>query len=337
MIQLKFITEVKIIIDSAIPFIEGVFEPFADVVYIAGNEINRVDVKDADALIVRTRTRCDKNLLEGSTIKHIATATIGYDHIDLDYCAKNGIKVTTAAGCNSRGVLQWVGAALSLLSNVEVWRPQQKVLGVIGVGNVGRLIEEYGRAWGFEVICCDPPRGVEGFLELDELLSKSDIISLHTPLDSTTRHLINTRNIKLLKPHATIINSSRGEVVDSCALLENPSYKLLLDVWESEPNIDATLLERAIVSTPHIAGYSMQGKANGTAIVVSSVAQHFNLPISGWYPDVMRNDGGAITWEQMQHSIVQYLDIERETQQLKSNIEAFEKLRNTYNYREEYF
>ncbi|MFR9636563.1 MAG: 4-phosphoerythronate dehydrogenase [Rikenellaceae bacterium] len=334
---MKFITEVKIIIDSAIPFIEGVFEPFATVVYVAGSKIDREDVRDADALIVRTRTRCDKNLLEGSTIKHIATATIGYDHIDLDYCAKSGIEVTTAAGCNSRGVLQWVGAALSLLSKMEGWQPRQKVLGVIGVGNVGRLIEEYGRAWGFEVICCDPPRGVEGFLELDELLSRADIISLHTPLDSTTRHLINSRNIKLLKPQSTIINSSRGEVVDSRALLENPSYRLLLDVWEGEPNINITLLNRAIVSTPHIAGYSLQGKANGTAIVVNSIAQSLNLPISGWYPDVKRNDGGAITWEEMQRSIGQYFDIERETQQLKGNRDLFEKLRNSYSYRKEYF
>ncbi len=337
MIQLKFITKVKIVIDSAIPFIEGVFEPFAKVVYIAGNKINNTDIIDADALVIRTRTRCNHDLLKNSSVKHIATATIGYDHVDLEYCQKNGIKVTTAAGCNARGVLQWIGAALSLLSKRERWQPEQKTLGIVGVGNVGRLIEEYGKAWGFKVLCCDPPRGVEGYLELDELLSRADIVSLHIPLNSTTHHIINAENIGLLKPHAAIINSSRGEVIESQALLDHPMHPLLLDVWEGEPHINAALLDRAVVSTPHIAGYSLQGKANGTAMVVGSIAKNFNLPIEGWYPDVKRNIGCHIDWCDMQSSVSQYFDIEGESQQLKENIMAFESLRNHYKYREEYF
>lgn len=327
----------KIVIDSAIPFIEGVFEPFAEVTYIAGNKICNTSVRDTDALIIRTRTRCNRELLEGSTVKHIATATIGYDHIDRDYCDKNGITVTTAAGCNARGVLQWVSAALAHLSNIEGWQPSDKKLGVVGVGNVGRLIEKYSRMWGFEVICCDPPRGEKGFVELDELLSKVDIVSFHTPLDSTTFHMLNSENIKLLKPNATIINTSRGEVIETKALVENPSHKLFLDVWENEPNINTELLQRALASTPHIAGYSLQGKANGTAIVVNDVAHHFGLDIKNWYPNVERNNGSDIEWNEMKQTITQHFDIERESSILKDSKSEFEQLRNSYNYRKEYF
>ncbi len=327
----------KIVIDSAIPFIEGVFEPFAKVVYIAGNKIDNGSIIDADALIIRTRTRCNRELLEGSTIKHIATATLGYDHIDCKYCQDNNITVTTAAGCNARGVLQWVGAALAYLSKIEGWEPYQKRVGIVGVGNVGRLIEKYSRMWGFEVICCDPPRGESSFVELDELLSKVDIVSFHTPLDSTTHHMLNTLNIKLLKHNSTIINTSRGEVIETQALIENPCHTLLLDVWENEPNINAQLLERAVASTPHIAGYSLQGKANGTAIVVNDIARHFELPIDNWYPDVDRNNGANIEWSEMQDIMTQHFDIERESSILKNNVSSFEQLRNSYNYRKEYF
>ncbi len=327
----------KIVIDSAIPFIEGVFEPFSKVVYVAGNKISSSHVNDADALIIRTRTRCNKELLERSSIKHIATATIGYDHIDMEYCHENGITVTTAAGCNARGVLQWVGGALSYLAKKERWRPSQKVLGVVGVGNVGKLVEKYCRKWGFEVVCCDPPRGEVEFVELEELLSKVDIVSFHTPLDSSTFHLLNNHNIKLLKPRATIINTSRGEVIDSQALLDNPIYTTLLDVWEDEPKINEELLKATTISTYHIAGYSLQGKANGTAIVVNSIAQNFGLPIYDWYPDIKRNEEIDIDWDEMQQSITQHIDFEQESSILKSHIEEFEKLRNSYVYREEYF
>ncbi|MFI3305466.1 MAG: 4-phosphoerythronate dehydrogenase [Rikenellaceae bacterium] len=330
----------KIVIDSAIPFLEGLFEPYADVRYAVGREFTPDIIRDADALIIRTRTKCDAALLEGSNVSHIATATIGYDHIDLDYCRERGIAVTTAAGCNARGVLQWIGAALVHLSRREGWQPQERRIGVVGVGNVGRLIVEYCRAWGFDVVCCDPPRALteEGFVELDELLGSCDIVSLHTPLDTTTYHLLNTQNIKLLKPHATIINTSRGECIESEALLSNPDHKLLIDVWENEPKIDRKLLHRAVISTPHIAGYSIQGKANGSAITAKSITEHFSLPIErSWYPAVMRNDGVQIEWEELTKTIAQHFDIEGESAQLKLLPEAFESLRNNYEYRNEYF
>ena len=162
----------KIVIDKAIPFVRGVFEPWADVVYLSGTAIGPADVRDADALIVRTRTRCDERLLGGSRVRLVATATIGFDHIDTAWCAAHGIEVATAAGCNARGVLQWVAAALVRLARMQGWRPAQRTLGVVGVGHVGSLVAEYAAAWGFRVLCCDPPREARehcGFLPLEAI------------------------------------------------------------------------------------------------------------------------------------------------------------------------
>ena len=224
----------KAIIDKAIPYIQGVLEPYGEVIYRDGREFSAEDVKDADLLIIRTRTRCNASLLDGSSVKLIATATIGFDHIDLDYCASRGIEVVTAQGCNAAGVLQWVAAALAMLSKRDGWHPSERTLGIVGVGNVGKLVEQYARTWGFNIVRCDPPRKErEGgdFLPLEEVVRVADIITFHTPLDSTTYHLINDDIISLMRPDATIINASRGEVADTAALLK-AGQTLLLDVWE---------------------------------------------------------------------------------------------------------
>ena len=330
----------KAVIDSAIPYIRGILEPFAEVVYRSGSEFSPADVIDADLLIIRTRTRCDKNLLEGSRVRMIATATIGFDHIDLDYCAAHDIEVVTAAGCNAAGVLQWVAAALAMLSADEGWQPKDKTLGIIGVGNVGSLVERYARAWGFRVLRCDPPRKErEGgdFLSLEEVADQSDIITFHTPLDPTTFHLIDERLISLMRPNATIINASRGEVASTEALLHAPQ-RLCIDVWEREPAISRELLAKAFIATPHIAGYSAQGKANATSMVVAAAARHFSLPLDGWYPpEVTPARRQAIGWDEMCQTIADYCDLSAESTLLRLSPEAFESLRNNYNYREEYF
>ncbi len=330
----------KVVIDSAIPYIAGVLEPYAEVVYRAGEEFSAADVKDADALIIRTRTRCSEALLEGSRVKLIATATIGFDHIDLQYCASQGIEVVTAAGCNAAGVLQWVAATLAILSKAQGWTPQQKRLGIVGVGNVGSLVERYTRRWGFEVICCDPPRQErEGgdFVTLEELLSQADIVTLHTPLDATTRGMINQQTLALMPESATLINASRGEVAQTGALL-SAEQTLCLDVWEREPNIDRELLAKAFVATPHIAGYSAQGKANAAMAVVRAVAYRFALPLTEWYPsEVSPAERKDISWEDMCQSIEHYCNLQTESEILKTHPTDFEALRNNYNYREEYF
>ena len=155
-----------------IPFLKGVLEPFARMTYVEGSRIAHDDLADADALIIRTRTRCDAKLLEGTPVRLIATATIGYDHIDADYCAGRGIEVVTAQGCNARGVLQYVSAALYELSRRDAWSPHRMTLGVVGAGNVGSLVAEYGKRFGFRVLCCDPPKAAldpqGGYLPLDE-------------------------------------------------------------------------------------------------------------------------------------------------------------------------
>lgn len=330
----------KVIIDSAIPYIKGVLEPYAEVVYRAGGGFTAEDVRDADALIIRTRTRCNRELLDSSRVKLIATATIGFDHIDLDYCRTQGIEVVTAAGCNAAGVLQWVAAALALLSKAEGWQPKERTIGVVGVGNVGSLVERYASEWGFRVLRCDPPRKLrEGgdFLPLEEVVSGSDIITFHTPLDTTTHHLINDRTISLMRPNAVIINASRGEVADTTALLM-AQQRLVIDVWVREPAIDKQLLAKALVATPHIAGYSAQGKANASVAAVRAVARHFGLPLTEWYPQqVQPVERKEIGWQEMCQTIESYCDLAAETIALKSRCEDFESLRNNYNYREEYF
>ena len=330
----------KIVIDRDIPFIRGLFEQYADVEYVAGADINRDMVADADALIVRTRTRCNASLLEGSRVRIIATATIGTDHIDTNYCFKRGIIVANAAGCNARGVLQWIAAVLRHIVKRKECNTNDLRLGVVGVGNVGSLVVEYARSWGFDVVMCDPPRArrEEGdFREFDELLTSCDILTFHTPLDDTTRHLLNSDNISRLREDAIIINASRGGVVDNEAVLAS-GHDYYYDVWEGEPIVPLAVLQGAVLATPHIAGYSRQGKANASAMVVRAVASMFGFRLGGWYPsEVTPTVSRPISWEDMCRSIGDYFDIEAESAHLKASSESFEAQRNGYNYREEYF
>lgn len=330
----------KIVADNAIPFLDGVLEPFAEVCRRPGREISAEDVRDADALVIRTRTRCDETLLAGSRMRMIATATIGFDHIDLAWCRRNGIEVATAAGCNARGVLQWVAAVLALLARRQGWTPGQRTLGVVGVGHVGSLVKSYAEAWGFRVLCCDPPREERercGFLPLEEVARQADILTFHTPLDDSTRHMAGEWLFRMMKPGAVLLNSSRGEVVDGEALLRS-ELEWALDVWEHEPELNPELLRRALVATPHIAGYSLQGKANATALAVAALARKFGLPVEGWYPpEVTPSQPRAISWQELVRTIVGAYDIEAESRRLKQQPSAFESLRDRYDYRQEYF
>lgn len=334
------VKSLKIVADRAIPFLDGVFEPWACVVRKPGREIGPEDVADADALIVRTRTRCDERLLAASSVRMIATATIGFDHIDLDYCRRRGIRVATAAGCNARGVLQWVAGVLVRLSEIQGWHPGERTIGIVGVGHVGSLVKHYAESWGFRVLCCDPPREERerlGFLSVDDVARQSDLLTFHTPLDGSTRHLCDDRLLALLPPGAAVLNSSRGEVVSGDALLRS-GHPYALDVWEHEPRLDTALLAGAEVATPHIAGYSLQGKANATALAVQAVAECFSLPLAGWYPDgVTPTLPREIGWEELCRTIGSRFDVRGETARLKSAPQDFEHLRDTYDYREEFF
>ncbi len=274
---------ITILADKAIPFLEGVFEPYADVIYIPGGEIDAESVRGADALMIRTRTKCNAQLLEGSKVKFIATATIGTDHIDFPYCDSHGIVVRNAPGCNAGGVMEYVFSALYGLASRRAISLEGDTIGIIGVGHVGSLIERMGLALGFKVLKCDPPRakaeGPFGFCDLDYLLQNSQIVTMHTPLDETTRGMADSRFFSLMQPGAFFINSSRGEVVDEEALKKAiPKLgPVIIDTWNHEPNIDLELMDKVAIATPHIAGYSYQGKQNGTAAAVRAVAHYFGI------------------------------------------------------------
>ena len=330
----------KIVADSAIPFLKGVLEPWAEVSYVPGAGIGPGEVRDADALIVRTRTRCDEQLLGGSRVRLVVTATIGFDHIDTAWCAARGIRVATAAGCNARGVLQWVAAALEHLARTEGWHPAEKTVGIVGVGHVGSLVDRYARHWGFRTICCDPPREARehlGFRPLDETVRNADILTFHTPLDPSTRHLADARLLERMKPGAVLLNSSRGEVADTEALAASGRL-YALDVWEHEPRIDRRVLDGARLATPHIAGYSEQGKATATAMAVAAVARTFSLPLDGWYPpEAALPAPRMLSWPELCSTIRGAFDIEAQSRLLKQRPEEFETMRDRYAYRREYF
>lgn len=330
----------RVVIDNAIPYIQGTLEPYCDVIYLPAKQITADVVHNADALIIRTRTKCDRDLLDGSAVKFIATATIGTDHIDREYCTKHNIVVCSAPGCNARGVLQWVAAALHHIVTTDKRTPANYTLGVVGVGNVGSIVSEYARHWGFRVMECDPPRQArEGgeFYTIEEIAKECDIITLHTPLDNTTYHIVNNTLINTMRHNTIIINASRGEVVDNSAIARC-GHRYIFDVWEGEPNLDKNILQGATLATPHIAGYSVQGKANATSMVVNALAQHFNLPLKDWHPQgIKRTTPRPISWDELCTTITKYCDIKKESLSLKSSPQDFEYMRNSYNYREEYF
>jgi len=289
----------KIVIDEKIPYLQGAFEPWADVVYSPGRAIDAQMVADADALIVRTRTRCDQRLLAGSKVKIVASATIGFDHLDTAWLEKAGIRWVNAPGCNSGSVMQYITAALFLLASKHSLDLSSLTLGVVGVGNVGSKVVRAAKAIGMKVLQNDPPRqrrgGGKEFLPLEKLLAESDILTLHVPLtlegEDMTRHLLNSDSLTLLKRNCILINTSRGEVIDNTVLRMTLEKRLLrgalLDVWEGEPETDRRLVELVDVATPHIAGYSVEGKANATVNSVREVSAALGIPLQDWTPELL--------------------------------------------------
>jgi erythronate-4-phosphate dehydrogenase len=347
----------RIIADEKIPFLLGILEPFADVKYLPGNKITRDSLMQADALLIRTRTKCDKSLLEGTPVKFIATATIGFDHIDTEYCESKNIRWVNAPGCNSSSVQQYITAVLLMLAHKLDFSFSEKTLGIIGVGNVGLKVNEVALLLGMKVKLNDPPRarreGSAGFVTRDEILETCDIITLHVPLaregEDRTFHLFDSNLFGQMKEGAWLINTSRGEVVETNALKNALSSGKLngavLDVWENEPNIDLELLRNAYISTPHIAGYSTDGKANGTAMVVQALSRYFNLPLLGFYPKSLPGplsqticiDGTGKPCLQIVHDTVMHTyPIMKDHIRLQRSPESFEIQRGNYPNRREF-
>ncbi len=341
--------DMKIVADIDVPFLEGVFEPYGEVVYKKGLEISREDVLDADALVVRTRTRCDAALLEGTSVKMVATATIGMDHIDQEYCRKAGIEVANAAGCNAGGVMQYVFSALYGVAARKGIKIDGSTIGIVGVGHVGSKIEAMAEYLGFNILRCDPPRaaaeGPDGFCSLEHLLESSDVVTLHVPLDETTRGMANADFFTLMKPGAIFINAARGEIVDEQALIDaSPKLgAIVIDTWNNEPDINEELVDIADIATPHIAGYTFQGKQNGTAYAVQAVARHFGLKdLYDFFPaqDLPDHEPVQLDLKGKNHgeiaAVFQYnYPIFTDDFRFRMEPHKFEKLRSEYQYRRE--
>ena len=347
----------KIIIDNKIPFIKGVLEPYSEVVYKAGAQTTAEDVADADAIITRTRTICNEALLKGSAVKAIATATIGYDHIDTAWCESNGIAWSNAPGCNSWSVKQYISSVLAVLAQKHGLDLSSLTLGVVGVGNVGSKVADAGKALGMRVLLNDPPRarkeGDDKFVSLDTIVAESDIITVHVPLqregEDATWHLFDAEMIAELRPDQILINSSRGPVVDNKALkaaLKARSIKAaVLDVWEGEPDLDPELVNLLDISTPHIAGYSADGKANGTSMSVQYISRQLGLPLTDWKAqnvpapeqalDFELDAAGKTAQEALCEAILHTYDVREDSDALRADLAAFEKLRGDYMIRRE--
>ena len=339
----------KIVADKHVPFLEGVFEPYAEVVYIDGRAINHDDIVDADALIIRTRTKCNADLLEGTKVSMIATATIGMDHIDLDYCREHHIEVHNAEGCNAGGVMQYVFSALYGIAARKGIKLDDATIGIIGVGHVGKKVESMARYLGFKVLRCDPPRaaveGAEGLCSLEYLLANSQVVTMHVPLDETTRGMADEEFFMLMRPGAIFINAARGEVMDENALMQAiPKLgAVVIDTWNHEPNVNKELVDMVDIATPHIAGYSYQGKQNGTASAVQSVARHFGIKeLYNYYPqaDIPDHEPIQLDLEDKNHgeraAVFQYnYPIFTDDFRFRMDPDDFEKLRSEYQYRRE--
>ncbi len=347
----------KIIADEKIPFLQGALEPFADIEYYPGIQIDKDKVKDADALLIRTRTLCNSDLLDGSSVKFIASATIGYDHIDTDYCRKKNIFWTNAPGCNSNSVMQYIASALTAYARESDIDLSKRTLGVIGVGNVGKKIVRLTEILGMNVVLNDPPRakteGPCGFVSVDGILREADIISFHVPLihegEYSTYHMVNEAFLKRMNKGTILINSSRGEVIETLALKRQLEKgfpeSVVLDVWENEPDIEFDLLCESFIATPHIAGYSADGKANGTKTAVQALSRYFKLSMDDWEPDNIpipdnsniNYNGKNKRFQEIVSDLIQHTyNIRNDDKDLRNSVSDFELLRNNYPLRREF-
>ena len=341
-------TNPKIVIDDKIPYIKETISKLTNrAVYIPGNMIGNDDIRDADALIIRTRTHCDAQLLKGSNVKFVATATIGYDHIDTNFMEQAGIKWINCPGCNASSVAQYIDAVLTLIKTEKHIDIQKQTIGIVGCGHVGRKVVEVARRKGMNILICDPPRsdaeGEKGFVSMEQIAKEADIITFHVPLTKEGRyptyHLVNEKLLDSLSKRPIIINSSRGAVVDNEALLYAINYNkvkdAVIDTWENEPNINKELLKRVWIGTPHIAGYSADGKTNADNMVISALCEFFSLPKQPAIcpPEIPNAD--LCPKNEDERTLFFYNPIP-ESNKLKLEPEKFEWFRNNYPLRREY-
>ncbi|MGP1924401.1 MAG: 4-phosphoerythronate dehydrogenase PdxB [Arsenophonus sp. NEOnobi-MAG3] len=276
----------KILVDENIPYATQLFETIGEVKAISGRLISSSELVKADALMVRSVTQINEGLLKDSKIKFVGTATAGFDHVDRQWLAQAGIAFSAAPGCNAIAVVEYVFSSLLLLAERDCFDLRKKTVGIVGVGNIGSRLNAYLKVWGVSTLLCDPPRAdaadnSEQFWPLEKLVNQADILTFHTPLNKSgcysSYHLLNDELLAAMPAGRILVNTSRGAVVDNRALLKNlengKKIDVILDVWEHEPNISLPLLEKVRIGTPHIAGYSMEGKARGTSQIFAAFSQ----------------------------------------------------------------
>jgi erythronate-4-phosphate dehydrogenase len=354
----------KIIADENIPEVAQAFGTLGEVTLVPGRGLRARDVCAADVLLVRSVTRVDRELLEGSRMRFIGSATIGFDHVDRDYLRARGIGFATAPGSNATSAAEYVLSALLALGERQGVNLAGRTVGIVGCGNVGSRVRDRVAAMGCRCLVNDPPlqeRGGEGgFVGLDTIILQADIISLHVPLEKAGRHptwhLFDAVLLQRLKPGAILVNTSRGAVVDNAALdnllATRPDLSVVLDVWEGEPSINTALLEKAALGTAHIAGYSLDGKLRGTEMIYRAACDFFGYPAQ-WdagavLPAASRVDlrgaAGVDVLARCREAIFRVYDIRRDDARLRGLLElppaewpiAFDRLRKEYPVRREF-
>lgn len=352
-----------IVVDSKNPFLAEALAPFADVRALSTPEITRETLTEADAVIVRSETKIGPSLLDGTRVQFVGTATIGTDHVDLACLRERGIHFASAPGSNANSVAEYVATALLVTAGRLGWTLRGKTLGVVGVGNVGSKVVRVGEALGMTVLQNDPPlarqTGAPHFVSLEALMD-ADILTLHVPLtregEFPTYHLVDRTRIGRMKPGTLLLNTSRGGVVDSAALVSALETRRLagaiLDVWEGEPGIDMNLLSLSLLGTPHIAGYSFDGKINAARMMFEEVCRHFGRPPM-WNPlgalppparDTVTFDPAGEPEAVLRAILSACYDIEADDRALRSLLNAppgdrpalFRRLRSAYPVRREF-
>ena len=313
----------QVVIDKGIPFLDGVFPSNIEVLHLSPEEITPCAVRNADALFVRTRTRINKELLQGSKVRFVATATIGFDHIDQSYCREAGIHWVSCPGCNAQAVCDYVEEAIASSPHRFI-ASSPITIGIVGYGNVGKLVAQMAENHGYRVLLSDPPLGIGSSLK--EIVPQCDVLTFHTPLtydgEYPTYHLCDAEILHLCKPDTLIINAARGGVIDEQALLSCLSpHRLIasIDCWENEPQLNRELLQRVDLASFHIAGYSIAGKMKASEMCLHAFCEFFSLPILSINKKVVPLHGDSESgW------------LKRISDQLKAAPEHFEQLRKAY-------
>lgn len=349
----------KIVADENMPAVEAMFGMVGEVVRVNGRTLQPEQLKDADILLVRSITQVNAQLLNRADhLKMVGTATIGVDHVDQAVLTARGIRFASAPGCNAAGVVEYVIAALANLLYEQGRELTDLTVGIVGVGNVGGLLAKRLSAAGIKLLLNDPPRASRepdgGFVSLQQVLQQADIVCLHTPLIKTgawpTQHLLNTDELSMLKTDAILLNAGRGPVIDNQALQQvlaaRPDLTAVLDVWEHEPSVDAALADQVAIATPHIAGYSLEGKLRGTYMLRQAAAQWFDLPDVAAFESFLPNAdiqrisvSGSISLRDVTRTIYDpFADDRAMRRTLHGNDQpmAFDRLRKTYPVRREF-